>query len=108
MALFCIQMATILWDLEQLHVGRFFALHTRTNQGMCLQNIIGISVTMRALEMGQRFEHTFWIILLLLRWWQLQRYQKLIGPTLHVGPNDNFLVKVRLNAPFTLNFNSFF
>ena len=82
-------LATILGDLEQL--GRYFVLHTRTSQGMCLQNITGISVIMRALDPGQRFEHTFWILLLpslplilCRRQQQLQRHQKHLGPTLHV------------------------
>ena len=52
---------------------------------MCLKNIIGISVTMRALEPGKRFKHTFRI---LQRWRRLQRFPKHIGPTLHVGPNN--------------------
>ena len=80
--LFLFKMAAILRNLEQL--GRYFALHTMTTQSMCLQNIFGISVIMRALDPGQRFEHTFWI---LLRWW-LQRHQKHIGSTLHVEPKN--------------------
>ena len=69
-----LKMAAILWNLEQL--GRNFSLHSRTTQRMCMQNIYGISVIMRALEPAQRFKHTFWI-------WQqgLQHYQKHIGPT---------------------------
>ena len=50
-------MAAILRDLEQL--GQYLALHTRTTQGLRLQKIIGISGIMRALDPGQRFEHTF-------------------------------------------------
>ena len=43
----------ILWDLEQS--GLFFALHTRTTQGMCTQSMTGTSVTMRTLDLRQRF-----------------------------------------------------
>ena len=78
---FQLKMATISRNLEQL--ARNFALHSRTTEYMCLQNIIGISVKMRALGPGQRLQRTFWIL------WRrrLQRYEKHIGPTLHVGPN---------------------
>ena len=55
------KMTTILRNLEKL--GQNFALHSGTIQDMCLQNIIGISVKMRALGPGKRFEHTLWIIL---------------------------------------------
>ena len=51
-------MAAILRDLEQL--GRYSALHSNTIQGMCLQNIIRISVKMKVLDLGKRFEHTFY------------------------------------------------
>ena len=55
-------MATILQNLDQL--GQNFALHSETTQSMCLQNIIGISVQLRALDPAQRFQHTIWILLL--------------------------------------------
>ena len=74
----------ILWDLEQL--GRNFALSTRTIQGMCTEDMIGISVTMRMLEPTQRFEHRNW-----LQQW-LQTYKNHIhvhiGPTCSVGLNN--------------------
>ena len=50
-------MATISRNLEQL--GRNFALHSGTTQDMCLKNIVWITVTVRALDPGQRFEHTY-------------------------------------------------
>ena len=76
---FYLQWPAILWDLEQL--GLSFAFHTRTTQGMCTQNLIGCSGTMRMQEPTQRFNHRFW-----LQWWQgLQTYQNHVGPTLHVG-----------------------
>ena len=58
---FRFKMDTILRNLEQL--GRNFALHVGITQDMCLENIIGISVKLRALCLcpEQRFEHTFWI-----------------------------------------------
>ena len=78
-------MATISWNLEQL--GRNFALHTGTTQDVRLQNIIGISLKLRALVSAQRFDNTFWILLLLLRRRQwLKTYKTHIGYTLHVGP----------------------
>ena len=53
-------MADISRNIELL--GRNFALHSGTTQSMCLQNIIGISVKLRALDPSQRFKHTFWIL----------------------------------------------
>ena len=44
-------MAAILRDLEQL--GRYFALHFKTGQGMYMRYMIGLSVTMRNLDPGQ-------------------------------------------------------
>ena len=78
------KMATISRNLEQL--GWNFALSSGTTQDLCMQNIIGISVKLRALDPTQRFEHTFWILLLLRRR-RLQTYQTHIGPKLHVRPN---------------------
>ena len=77
---FLFKISAISQNLEQL--GRNFALHSGTTHGMCLHTIMGISVKMRALDPGQRFEHTFWILLLLQWRRRLQRYQKHIGPTL--------------------------
>ena len=76
-------MAAVSRNLEQL--GRHFALHSRTAQGLCMQNIAGISVIMGAgLEWAQRIEHIF-----CLQWRrQLQTYQTHIDPTLHVGPHN--------------------
>ena len=73
-------MAAISLDVEQL--GRYFALHIRTTHRMCLQNVIGISITMMALDSG-RFEHahTFWI-----QRQRLQHYETHMGLTLHVEP----------------------
>ena len=82
MWIFLLKMAVILQNLLQL--GQTYALGCGTTQGMCMQNIIGISVIMRALELVQRFANTVWI----LRQWRLQCCQKQIGPTLHVGPNN--------------------
>ena len=45
--------------------------HTRTTQGLYMQYIIGISVTMRALEPGQRFQRSFW-----MQRWRLRRQQR--------------------------------
>ena len=59
----------ISWNLQQL--GWNFALLSSTTQGMCMRNIIGISVIMRALEPAQRFKHTF----CLWRQWRLWTYQ---------------------------------
>ena len=42
-----LKMAAILWNLEQL--GQNFALHSKTTHGMCMQNMIGISATLKAL-----------------------------------------------------------
>ena len=47
-------MTSISLNLEQLVRYIACALHTRTTKGMCMQNIIGISVTVRALEPGVR------------------------------------------------------
>ena len=71
------KMAAISRNLEQFF--RNYALNSGTTQEMSPQNIIGISVTM--LEPKQRFEHTFWI-----QRGRLQRYQKHIRTTIHVGP----------------------
>ena len=74
--IFRFKMATILQNLDQMG----------PTQDMCLQNIIGISAKLKVLGPGQRFEKTFWILLLLLRQ-RLQTNQTHIGPILHVGPN---------------------
>ena len=71
------------WNLEQF-LGRNFALHSRTTQGMCMQSMIGISVTLMMLDPVQKFKHKFWILQ-----WQLQMYQKNIGSTLNVRPNND-------------------
>ena len=76
-------MATILRNLEQL--GRHLALLSGTIHSIRSQNIIGISVKLRALDPAQRFEHTFWNLFLRRR--RLQIYQTHIGPILDVGPN---------------------
>ena len=47
-------MAAILWNLEQL--GQNLALHSGTTPDIYLQNMIGISVTLRMLDPGQRLE----------------------------------------------------
>ena len=57
---FQFKMAAISQNLEQS--GRNFALLFGTTQDICLQNITGISVKMRAQGPGQRFKNTFWII----------------------------------------------
>ena len=87
---FRIKIAAILRNLEQF--GQDFALHSRTTQGMCMQNIIGIPVIMRALALEQRFGNTFWIM------WRrrLQLYQKHKGPTHHMGPNNNDIASNRI------------
>ena len=72
------------WNIEQL--GPNFALHSGTTQDRCLQNIIRISAKLRVQGTGQRFDNTFWILLMRRRQ-QLQTNQTHIGPTLHVGPN---------------------
>ena len=41
---------------------------------------------MRALDAGQRFEHTCWILLL---WWRWLQTSKILGLALHVGPNKS-------------------
>ena len=43
--IFLLKMATILWNLKQLHQN--FALHSRTTQGVCMQNMIGTFETLR-------------------------------------------------------------
>ena len=80
------KMAAILWNLEQF--GPTFALHSGITQDICLQNMTGISVNLRALHVGpkQRFEHTFWI----LQRRRLHTRQTHIGPTFHVGPDYSY------------------
>ena len=80
-------MAANSWNLEQLG-----PLHGETTQDMCLQNIIGISAKLRALGSGQKFDNTFWILLMRRRW-RLQTNQTHIGPTMFITLyNSNLLV----------------
>ena len=78
-------MATISQDPEQLGHRRYFVLYTRITQGMCLQNIIVITVTIRVLEPGQRFRHTLWILRGVTA---VPTQSKHIGSTLYGGPNN--------------------
>ena len=61
--------------------GHYFAESWAIRPKFCN---IGIAAKLRALGPGQRFENTFWILLLRRR---LQSNQTHIGPTLPVGPN---------------------
>ena len=81
---FQFKMASVLWNLEQL--GPDFALHSGAIQDMYLQNVIGISEKLRALQnvgpppprkLITHFGSYYW----------LQTNQTHIGPKLHVGPN---------------------
>ena len=77
--------------VEYWAIGRNFALYSRTTKGMCMQNVIGISAILRALVPSQTFDNTFWILWRRRR--RLQHWQKHIGPTLLVGPNEiKFLI----------------
>ena len=73
---FLCKMAAISWNLE--HLGPNFALHSRTTQDTCVQNIMGISAKLRGLGPEQRSPYTFWILMRR----RLQTNQKYIGPTL--------------------------
>ena len=97
-------MAAILQNLY--HLGPNFALHSRTTQDMCVQNIIGISAKLRALARSQRFSYTFRI---LRRRRRLQTNRTHIGPHIHVGPNkvnQNILLQT-LICCLQMNIQSF-
>ena len=83
-------MAAILLNLEQLNPN--FALHAGATQDMRLRNIIGISAKLRVLGPEQRFDNTFWILLMWRSRWLFQTNQTYIGPTLHVEHNIIILV----------------
>ena len=72
-------MAAILWHLEQL--VRNFALYSRTTQGMRMQNMIGISVTLRTIEPAQMYAQILDPAAV------ASNISKTYRQTLHVGPN---------------------
>ena len=77
-------MAAISRNLEQIDLN--FPLYSGTTQNMRLQFIIEIPVKFRSLRPEQRFDNTFWILLMQQRQ-QIQTNQTLICPTLQVEPN---------------------
>ena len=79
-----LKLAAILWNLEHAIKPKFCTALKDHPIGTCMQNIIGISVMMRALQVPQRFDNIFWI----LRQQRLQHYQEQLGPTLYAGPKN--------------------